>query len=167
VIQEPANGCPVGAAEYDPRANRWTAIAAPPMLKGQWAVTAAGGRQVVLVLNTGATYSWRPTTGRWQPLGTLPAARNHFSVAWTGSTFLVTRIYRWKAAGPGQAFRAHRPPVEAHARPAAAGDGTAGRRSRGQLQGAVYVLASMVVTHHTDQNGQLGDFEKARSKCCA
>jgi hypothetical protein len=94
----------VGAAEYDPRANHWTAIAAPPMLKGQWAVTAAGRRQVVLVLNTGATYSWRPTTGRWQPLGTLPAGRDHFSVAWTGSSFLVTGIYRWKEAGPGQAF---------------------------------------------------------------
>src|SRR5262245_61942541 len=92
VIQEPSGGCPLGAAEYDPRANRWTTIAPPPMLKHQWAVAASGGGQLVLVLNTGATYSWRPATGRWQRLGTLPAGRNSFSVAWTGSTFLVTRL---------------------------------------------------------------------------
>src|SRR5215470_10037478 len=105
VIQEPADACPPGAAEYDPRANRWTAIAAPPILKHQWAVAASGGGRVVLVLNTGATYSWQPTTSRWQRLGTLPAGENHFSVIWTGRTFLVTRLYRWRQPGPGQVFK--------------------------------------------------------------
>jgi hypothetical protein len=102
---QPASGSsPLGAAEYDPRANRWATIAAPPMLKGQHAVAASGGGQMVVVLNSGATYSWRQAAGRWQKLGSLPAGRSRFSVAWTGSTFLVTRLYRWKQPGPGQAF---------------------------------------------------------------
>jgi len=155
-IQEPGSSCPLGAAEYDPLANRWTKIAAPPMLKGQRAVDAAGGGRVVVVLNTGATYSWRQVTGRWQRLGTLPAGRNQYSVAWTGRTFLVTRLYSWGPRGPGKAFE------------------LAGRRwtalpdlpqpPRGRLEqalpialnGAVYVLVSIMVTHHTTPNGQPG-----------
>jgi hypothetical protein len=158
-IQEPASPCPLGAAEYNPRANRWTQIAAPPILKGQWAEGASGGGRVVLVLNTGATYSWRPATGQWQPLGSLPAGRNQFSVTWTGSTFLVTRLYSWRRPGPGQAFE------------------LTGRRwtplpdlpkpPRGRLEGApaivfkgaIYVLASITVTHTINQNGQKGEYD--------
>jgi hypothetical protein len=164
VIQEPADACPLGAAEYDPRANRWTKIAAPPIVKHEWAVAASGGGRVVLVLNTGATYSWRPTTGRWQRLGVLPAGRNRFSVTWTGSTFLVTRLYHWKVAGPGEAFE------------------LTGRRwkllpdlpqpATGRMEdapavvhaGAVYVLATIVVTHNTDQNGQPGSYETGHAE---
>ncbi len=105
VIQEPSGGCPLGAAAYDPRVNRWTTIAPPPLLKHQWAVAAAGGGQVLLVVTSGATCSWRPATGRWQPLGTLPAGRNYFSVAWTGTTFLVTRLCQRKTPVPAQAFK--------------------------------------------------------------
>ena len=159
VIQEPADACPLGAAEYDPRVNRWTTIAAPPVLKHQSAVGASGGGRVVLVLNTGATYSWRQATGRWQQLGTLPAGENHFSVTWTGSTFLVTRLYSWKHPGPGQAFELTglrwtvlpdlpQPPTgQMQEAPAVV------------FKGAVYVLAHIVVTHHTDQNGQPGFYE--------
>jgi hypothetical protein len=152
VIQEPADGCPVGAAAYDPRANRWTTIAAPPLLKHQWAVAASGGGQVLLVVNSGATYSWRPTTGRWQPLGSLPAGRNSFSVAWTGRTFLVTRQYAWKHAGPVQAFelasRRWKPLPDLPQPPTG--------RIMGAppiaFHGAIYVFPHVVVEHHTGQN---------------
>lgn len=159
VIQEPSGGCPLGAAEYDPRANRWTTITAPPLLKHQWGVAAAGGGQVLLVVNSGATYSWRPATGRWQPLGTLPAGRNHFSVTWTGTTFLVTRLYRWATPGPGQAFKLtgrQWKPLPALPQPAA------GRMDDAPAviyQGAVWVLAHITATHHTDQSGQPGSYE--------
>jgi hypothetical protein len=159
VIQEPSGGCPLGAAKYDPRANRWSTIPAPPMLKRQWAVAASGGGQVLLVLNTGATYSWRPATGRWQPLGALPAGRNRFSVAWTGSTFLVTRLYRWKTAGPVQAFEltGHRwKQLPDLPEPAA---GRMDDAPAVAFNGAVYVFAHITVTHHTDQNGQPGSYE--------
>jgi hypothetical protein len=159
VIQEPAGGCPLGAAEYDPRANRWTTIAPPPLLKHQWAVAASGGGQVLLVVNTGATYSWRPATGRWQPLGALPAGRNHFSVTWTGSTFLVTRLYHWRTPGPVQAFKlAGRQwkPLPDLPQPAT---GRMEEAPAVAFHGAVYVLAHIVVTHHTDQNGQPGFYE--------
>jgi hypothetical protein len=159
VIQQPSGGCPLGAAEYDPRANRWATIPAPPLQKHQWGVAAAGGGQVLLVVNSGATYSWRPSTGRWQPLGSLPAGRNSFSVTWTGTNFLVTRLYRWATPGPGQVFRlsGHRwkrlPDLPQPA---------AGRMDDAPAvvyKGAVYVLAHITVTHHTDQNGQPGSYE--------
>jgi hypothetical protein len=159
VIQEPADGCPVGAAAYDPRANRWTTIAAPPLLKHHWAVAAAGDGQVVLVVNSGATYSWQATTGRWQPLGTLPAGRNDFSVAWTGTTFLVTRIYHWKTPGPAQVFKLARrrwKPLPDLPQPAT---GRMEQAPAVAFHGAVYVAAQITVTHHTDQNGQRGSYE--------
>ena len=89
-IQEPASPCPLRAAEYNPRVNRWTRITAPPIFKHEWAVAASGGGRAVLVVNTGATYSWQQASGRWQPHGKLPAGSNRFSITWTGSTFLVT-----------------------------------------------------------------------------
>jgi len=158
-IQPPARPCPLGAAAYDPRANRWTKIAAPPIGKGQWAVGAAGGGRVVVVLNTGAAYSWRPQQGRWRPLGTLPAGRDRFFVAWTGRTFLVTRLYRWRTAGQGEAFEltgrrwTRLPDLP---RPAA---GRLVEAPAVAFRGAVYVFARAEVTHVTDQNGQRGYFE--------
>jgi hypothetical protein len=159
VIQEPSGGCPLGAAEYDPRANRWTTITAPPLQKHQWAVAAYGGGQVLLVVDTGATYSWRPATGRWQPLNSLPAGRDRFSVTWTGTSFLVTRLYRWATPGPGQAFKltGHRwKPLPDLPQPAA---GRMDDAPAVVYKGAVYVLAHITVTHHTDQNGQPGSYE--------
>lgn len=37
------------------------------------AIAAAGGGKILLIVNSGATYSWRPATGRWLPLGALTA----------------------------------------------------------------------------------------------
>lgn len=159
VVQEPADACPLGAAEYDPRTNRWTTIPAPPMLKHQSAVAASGGGRVVIVLNTGATYAWRPAAGRWQQLGSLPAGENRFSVAWTGRTFLVTRLYSWRHPGPGQAFELtgnRWKPLPDLPQPP---EGRMEDAPAVAFKGAVYVLAHIVVTHHTDQNGQPGSYE--------
>lgn len=154
VIRRPYRGCPPGATEYNPRANRWTTIAAPPMVEGQSAVAASGGGQVLLVLDTGATYSWRPATGRWQPLDKLPAGAkyNFFSVTWTGTTFLVTRLYHFRTPGPGQAFKltGHRwkslPDLP---------QPTSGRMEEAPavaFHGAIYVLAHITVTRHAHPN---------------
>jgi hypothetical protein len=35
------------------------------------------------------------------------------------------------------------------------------------FKGGVYVLASITVTHHTDQNGQPGFYGPAIPNCCA
>jgi hypothetical protein len=151
-IQEPVDPCLLGAAAYDPRANRWTTIAAPPIFKHQWVVGASGGGRVLVVVNTGATYVWRPTTRRWQRLGALPAGRNSFSVAWTGRTFLVTRIYAWTDAGPVQAFELagrHWKPLPDLPQP------PAGRIMGAPpiaFDGAVYVFPHVVVEHHTGPN---------------
>ncbi len=158
-VQEPSSPCSLGAAEYDPRANRWTKITAPPVRKNQSVTGASGGGRVVLVLNTGAAYSWRAATGRWQSLGSLPAGRNGFSVAWTGRTFLVTRLYHWRVRGPGEAFElASRrwkalPDLPQPAR------GRMVQAPATVLDGSVYVLASIQVTHPTHINGSQGYFE--------
>lgn len=159
VIEGPFGGYPLAAAAYDPRANRWTTIPSPPILKHQWAVAAFGGGRIVLVVNSGASYSWSPATRRWRQLGSLPAGENRFSIAWSGSTFLVTRLYRWKDGGPVQTYklaRGHWESLPDLPQP------ETGRMQDAPViasKGGVYVLANIVVPHRTDENGQPGSYE--------
>jgi hypothetical protein len=92
VVQAGFPPCPPGAAAYDPRANRWTGLAAPPRLIGQAPVAAWGGGRLVLVSPaTGVTVTWSPATGQWHQIATLPSP-GAASLGWTGSTFLAITI---------------------------------------------------------------------------
>ena len=96
VVVEPGwPHCRAAAATYNPRTNSWAAIAAPPKLLarsrlfGPQPVAAWGDGRLVLVSPvTGVTVTWRPATGRWRQIGTLPS-RGAVSASWTGSKFLV------------------------------------------------------------------------------
>jgi hypothetical protein len=90
VVIEPAfYACPRGAAAFDPRANSWKKIAAPPRLVGINPVIAWGGGVLMLVSHrTGAAVTWNPVTGRWHPIAPVPSP-GVVSAVWTGSKFLV------------------------------------------------------------------------------
>jgi hypothetical protein len=95
VVVEPGfRPCRPAAATYDPKANSWLAIAAPPGFAGQVPVGGWGGGQLVLVSpQTGATLTWNASTGRWHQAATLPS-RDAVSVGWTGSEILVITASR-------------------------------------------------------------------------
>jgi hypothetical protein len=92
VVIEPgvrANGwCPARAATYDPRANSWTAIGAPPDTIGEQVGAWGGGRLVLVAKGNGKTISWSPADGHWRQLGRTPYGGIP-SVTWTGRGFLV------------------------------------------------------------------------------
>ena len=92
VVEGGFHPCPPGVAAYDPRANRWAGMAAPPWPIGQGPVAAWGGGRLVLVSPvTGVTVTWSPATGQWHRIATLPS-QGAVSLSWTGSTFLVITI---------------------------------------------------------------------------
>jgi hypothetical protein len=97
VVEAGLSWCPRAAAAYNPRANRWTTIAAPPRVISaipsrkfsQEPVAAWGGGQLMLVSPvTGVTVTWSPATGQWHRTAAVPSAGT-VSVGWTGSRFLV------------------------------------------------------------------------------
>lgn len=90
VVVEPGfPPCPAGAAAYDPKANSWVKIGAPPRLIGLQPVTAWGGGRLVLVSpDTGAAVTWSPADGRWRQIPPVPS-QGAVSATWTGRTFLV------------------------------------------------------------------------------
>lgn len=103
VVVEPGfRPCPAGAAAYDPRANSWAKIAAPPRRIGQPPVTAWGGGRLMLVWpDTGATVTWSAATGQWHRIASVPVPyRGVVSAAWTGSKFLVITASVIKASTP-------------------------------------------------------------------
>jgi hypothetical protein len=149
VVVEPGfPPCPAGAAAYDPRANSWVKIAAPPRLIGQRPVAAWGGGRLVLVSpDTGATVTWRPATGRWQQIAPVPS-RGAVAVAWTGGKFLVITANMISAnKGTGRVFalaggRWTRLPDLPQP-----GRGRIVEAAAAADDGAVYVLADINVAH--------------------
>jgi hypothetical protein len=94
VVEHGYPPCRPAAAAYDPRANSWRALAAPPGFigRGQGPVAAWGGGRLLLVMPmTGAAVTWSAATGRWQRTAPVPAA-GAVSVSWTGSRFLVITL---------------------------------------------------------------------------
>jgi hypothetical protein len=160
---------PTGALEaisYDPRANRWQTLPAPPAAVGPSPFpVAADGRLVLVSIDTGKAASLAPGADHWTTLPTLPA-KGVISLTWTGSEILAITVD--PTAGPRRGFAAYHP---AHAftfgpggwhklpdlpRPATGSVYTA----PGALyDGSVYVLASSVVRHgstaHPDDTGSV------------
>jgi hypothetical protein len=96
VVEHGYPPCRPAAAAYDPMANTWRAIAAPPGFigHGQGPVAGWGGGRLLLVMPmTGAAVTWSAATGRWHRIASVPAA-GAVSVSWTGSRFLVITLTR-------------------------------------------------------------------------
>jgi len=100
VIESGAAPCHPAAAAYDPAANRWMTVAAPPRATGLNPLAAWGaGRLVLMSPRTGYTTAWSPADRRWLRLPPLPAA-GAISMTWTGSEFLVIASRQGQASGP-------------------------------------------------------------------
>jgi hypothetical protein len=100
VVEHGFRPCRPAAAAYDPRANTWRALAAPPGFigRGQGPVAAWGGGRLLLVMPvTGAAVTWSAATGRWHRIASVPAP-GAVSVSWTGSRFLVITLTRISAS---------------------------------------------------------------------
>jgi hypothetical protein len=77
---------------YDPQANQWTILPAPPEQVGPDPAMFGGHDQLALVSRqTGATVSWQPSAKRWTTLPTLPA-KDVISLTWTGSRILAVTV---------------------------------------------------------------------------
>jgi hypothetical protein len=92
---------PAQAAEYHPRANRWTSTAPPPGAVGASPVGAWGGGRLVLVAReTGFAVAWRPTTNRWTQLPALPVS-GVVSLVWAGRHMMAITTGSRVAGGGG------------------------------------------------------------------
>jgi hypothetical protein len=139
VIEGGVAPCHPAAAAYDPTANRWVMVAAPPAGVGLNPLAAQGaGRLIVMSRRTGFSAAWSPATRRWLRLPPFPAA-GAISMTWTGRVFLVIasrqgqRAARaWGLAGDRWQPLPNLPPVW-HGWYAAAPAAT--------LDGSVYALA--------------------------
>lgn len=134
VIESGLAPCHPAAAAYDPTANRWVTIAAPPAGVGLNPLAAQGaGRLVLMSLRTGFSAAWSQAARRWLRLPRLPAVKA-ISMTWTGRVFLVIASTgrAWGLAGDRWQPLPSLPPVW-HGWYAAAPAATLG--------GSVYVLA--------------------------
>jgi hypothetical protein len=98
VLETKFNSCKPVAATYDPRANTWAKVTAPPDALGLEPVAAWGGGRLVLVsTTTGLTEAWRPATDTWQRIQTLPTTGAN-SLTWTGSAMLAITTHRTRTS---------------------------------------------------------------------
>jgi Kelch motif len=82
-------------AGYDPRANRWTRLAAPPVRPGAQAVWT--GRELVVFGGYASAghpvpadaHAYDPATNRWRTLQTMEQGRVNGAAVWTGTRVLV------------------------------------------------------------------------------
>ncbi len=92
VIEPGFPPCRPAAAAYDPRANAWMPLAAPPRSISADPVAAWGGGQLLLVSPvSGTAFTWSPATGRWHQIATVLSA-GAVSARWTGHGFLVITL---------------------------------------------------------------------------
>ena len=99
VVETSGVPCHAAAAAYDPVANRWEEVAAPPPAVGLKPLAASGGGELVLASpRTGYTTAWTPAARRWVRLPQLPAT-DVISMSWTGRMFLVIASREGKTTG--------------------------------------------------------------------
>jgi len=80
--------CQSAAALYNPTANRWKRIAAPPRGADGPDMAWGGGRLLMVSWYSGVVVAWDRATGRWQRLPGFPK-KTAVSVGWTGREFIV------------------------------------------------------------------------------
>ena len=108
VIESGVAPCQPAAAAYDPTANRWMPVAAPPCATGLNPLAAwGGGRLVLMSRRTGFAAAWSPADRGWLRLPQLPAA-GAISMTWTGRMFLVITSRQGQPSGRAWGFAGHR-----------------------------------------------------------